>query len=92
VRSRSAQVVVRALSCSIGSLISVIEYLVFLAVDQQLVQVATLRVVPELADPLGALDTGEHEDVEQLGAGSRPERRGEPLAAVRADRASQPAD
>lgn len=45
----SAQVVVRALPCSIGSLISVIEYLVFLAVDQQLVQVATLRVVPELA-------------------------------------------
>jgi hypothetical protein len=68
----SAQVVVRALPCSIGSLISVIEYLVLLAVDQQLVQVATLRVVPELADPLGALDTGEHEDVEQLDAGVGP--------------------
>jgi hypothetical protein len=70
----SAHVVVRALPCSIGSLISVIECPVFLAVDQQLVEVATLRVVPELADPLGALEAGDHDDVEQLGAGSRPER------------------
>ena len=30
-------------------------------------------VAPELADPLGALEVGEHEDVEQFGAGSRPE-------------------
>jgi hypothetical protein len=28
----------------------------------------------ELADPLGALETGEHEEVEELGAGSRPGR------------------
>jgi hypothetical protein len=30
-------------------------------------------VAPELTDPLGTLEVGEHEDVEQLGAGSRPE-------------------
>ena len=28
----------------------------------------------ELADPIGSLEVGKHEDVEQLGAGSRPER------------------
>jgi hypothetical protein len=28
----------------------------------------------ELADPLGALETGEHEEVEELSVGSRPER------------------
>jgi hypothetical protein len=28
-------------------------------------------VAPELADPVGELEVGEHEDVEQLGAGSR---------------------
>jgi hypothetical protein len=29
---------------------------------------------PELADPLGVLEVGEHQDVEQFGAWSRPER------------------
>ena len=33
-----------------------------------------LRVGSELADPVGSLEVGEHEDVEQLGAGSWPER------------------
>jgi hypothetical protein len=47
---------------------------VLLAVDQQLGEGPTLRVAPELADPLGAFEVGEHEDVEQLGARSRPER------------------
>ena len=28
---------------------------------------------PELADPLGVLEVGQHEDVKQLGAGTRPE-------------------
>ena len=28
---------------------------------------------PELADPVGATEVGEHEDVEQLGAGSGTE-------------------
>jgi hypothetical protein len=32
-----------------------------------------LRVAPELSDPVGSLEVGQHEDVEQLGAGSRPE-------------------
>jgi hypothetical protein len=32
-----------------------------------------LGVPPELADPVGALEVGEHQDVEQLGAGSRTE-------------------
>jgi hypothetical protein len=30
-------------------------------------------VAPELSDPVGSLEVGEHEDVEQLGAGSRTE-------------------
>jgi len=34
---------------------------------------ATLRVAPELADPVGPLAAGEHEDVEQFGAGSGTE-------------------
>ena len=32
-----------------------------------------LRVAPELADPVGPLEVGEHQDVEQLGAGSGSE-------------------
>jgi hypothetical protein len=35
---------------------------------------ATLRVAPEFADPVGSLEVGEHEDVEQLGARSGAER------------------
>jgi hypothetical protein len=46
---------------------------VLLAVDQELCEGTTLRVAPELADPIGALEVGEHEDVEQLGARSRTE-------------------
>ena len=47
---------------------------VLLAVDQQLDKSAGLRVAPELADLVGPLEVGEHQDVEQIGAGSRPER------------------
>jgi hypothetical protein len=43
---------------------------VLLAVDQELGGAATLRVAPELSDPVGPLEVGEHQDVEQLGAGS----------------------
>ncbi len=43
-----------------------------LAVDQQRGEGAALRVAPELADPLGAFEVGQHEDVEELGAGARP--------------------
>jgi len=43
---------------------------VLLAVDQQLREGATLRVAPELADPVGTLEVGEHQDVEQFGAWS----------------------
>jgi hypothetical protein len=46
---------------------------VLLAVDQQLGEGAALRVAPELADPVGSLEVREHEDVEQLGAGSGAE-------------------
>jgi hypothetical protein len=46
---------------------------VLLAVDQELGEGATLWVAPELADPVGALEVGEHQDVEQLGAGSGTE-------------------
>jgi hypothetical protein len=46
---------------------------VLLAVDQQLGEGAALRVAPELSDPVGSLEVGEHQDVEQLGAGSGAE-------------------
>jgi hypothetical protein len=46
---------------------------IFLAVDQQLGEGATLRVAPELSDTVGSLEVGEHEDVEELGAGSGAE-------------------
>jgi hypothetical protein len=52
---------------------------VLLPVDQEFSEGAALRVAPELADPIGSLEVGQHEDVEQLCAGSRPER-GEDLA------------
>jgi hypothetical protein len=35
---------------------------------------AALWVAPELADPIGPLEVGQHQDVEQLGAGSGTER------------------
>ena len=46
---------------------------VLLAVDQELGEGPRLRIPPELADPVGAVEVGEHQEVEQLGAGSRPE-------------------
>ncbi len=33
---------------------------------------AALWVAPELADPVGSLEVGEHQHVEQLGAGGGP--------------------
>ena len=36
-------------------------------VSLELAEGATLRVAPELADPVGSLEVGEHEYVEQLG-------------------------
>jgi hypothetical protein len=47
---------------------------ILLAVDQEFGERTALRVAPELADPVGSLEVGEHQDVEQLGAGSRAER------------------
>ena len=46
---------------------------VLLAVDQQLGEGATIWVAPELTDPVGSIEVGEHQDVEQLGSGSRAE-------------------
>lgn len=46
---------------------------ILLAVDQQLREGSALQVAPELADPVGAIEVGQHEDVEQLGAGGRAE-------------------
>jgi hypothetical protein len=46
---------------------------VLLAVDQWLGEGATFRVAPELSDPVGSLEVGQHEDVEQLGASRRRE-------------------
>ena len=40
------------------------EHSILLAVDQQLGEGAALRVAPELADRVGSLEVGEHEDVE----------------------------
>ena len=42
-------------------------------VDQEFGEDAALWVAPELTDPVGSLEVGEHQDVEQLGAGSRTE-------------------
>ena len=46
---------------------------VLLAVDQQLGKFPALWIAPELADPVGTLEVREHQDVKQLGAGSRTE-------------------
>ena len=46
---------------------------ILLAVDQEPGECAALRVAPELSDPVGPLEVGEHQDLEQLGAASRPE-------------------
>ena len=46
---------------------------VLLEVDQELGGGATLRVAPELSDPVGSLEVGKHQDVEKLGAGSGAE-------------------
>jgi hypothetical protein len=43
---------------------------ILLAVDQELGEGSALRVAPELANPIGAIEVGEHQDLEQLGAGS----------------------
>jgi hypothetical protein len=42
------------------------QYPILFAVDQQLAEGAALRLAPELSDPVGSLEVGEHEDVEQL--------------------------
>jgi hypothetical protein len=44
---------------------------VLVAVDQEFGEGAALRVAPELADPLGAVEVGEAQDVEELGASRR---------------------
>jgi hypothetical protein len=41
---------------------------ILLAVVQELGEGSALRVAPEPADPVGALEVGEHENVEQLSA------------------------
>jgi hypothetical protein len=46
---------------------------ILLAVDQKLRERPALRLAPELADPSGTVEVGEHEDVEQLGASGRRE-------------------
>jgi hypothetical protein len=46
---------------------------VLLAVDQELGEGAALWVAPELSDPVGSLEVGEHEDVEEFGASGRRE-------------------
>jgi hypothetical protein len=46
---------------------------VLLAVDQELGEHPRFRVPPELADSVGAVEVGEHQDEQQFGAGSRPE-------------------
>jgi hypothetical protein len=44
-----------------------------LAVDQEFAEGAALRVAPELSDPVGAVEVGEHEGLEEFGAASRIE-------------------
>jgi hypothetical protein len=43
--------------------------------DREARQAATLRVAPELADPVGPLEVQEYEDVEQFGAGQESQAR-----------------
>jgi hypothetical protein len=47
---------------------------ILLAVDKELGEGAALGVASELAYPIGAIEVREHQDVEQLGAGSWTER------------------
>jgi hypothetical protein len=49
------------------------QFPVLLALDQEFREGAALRIAPELSDPVGPVEVGEHEDVEQFGAGSRTE-------------------
>jgi hypothetical protein len=46
---------------------------VLLTVDQEFGESATLRVAPELSDPVGPVEVGQHQDVEQLAAWSGTE-------------------
>jgi hypothetical protein len=46
---------------------------VLLAVDQEFGEGATLWVAPELADPVGPVEVGEHQTMEKFGALSRTE-------------------
>jgi hypothetical protein len=46
---------------------------ILLAVDQKFGEGAALWVAPELSDPVGSLEVGEHQDVEEFGAGSGTE-------------------
>ena len=48
--------------------------LVLLQVDQQLTEGPRLRVPPELTDPVGPIEVGETEYVQELGACRRAER------------------
>ena len=50
------------------------EHPVLLAVDQQLAERPRRRIPLVAADRVGAVEVGEHQDVEQLGAGSGAER------------------
>ena len=59
---------------------STTEHPVLLAVDQQLGECAALWVAPELADPLGALEVGEHQDVEQFGSEAGPRASSRPCS------------
>ena len=44
---------------------------ILLAVDQEFGEGETLRVAPELADPVGAVEVGEPEDMDEFGANRR---------------------
>jgi hypothetical protein len=46
---------------------------VLLAVDKEFGEGATLRVAPELADPVGPLEVRQHQDVEEFGPSRRLE-------------------
>jgi len=43
---------------------------ILLAVDQEFGESPGLGITPELADPVGPVEVGQHQDVEQFGAGS----------------------
>jgi len=63
---------------------------VLLAVDQELSEGPALWVAPELSDPVGSLEVGEAQNMQEFGSGGRPKGRpGAPGGGAQADRGAR---